>query len=223
MRSIVQFIILFLTVAACYLTVTAMDLSEFWKSFIISTASACVCYAFFTTLPAYKQEVLNKKRCYNLICSLYRLAISFDKSFKLNSKDCYQGYAGGFYQDFKNLNSTSYISFKFCGVIKRHDRKLPAEAVAAFCCSMLEITHALEEIDFTLKKELESELYTIKIRVDDYLIRSNQFKAISPLRTAIWRQLDTMHELIKNTSYGHEFLIYADQQDIRFCINQSSN
>jgi len=209
-RSLGQFLILVGIFVASYWIAISKFASPFWANFSISTASACLFYAVFTTWPQYKEEMQNKKRCFELLCSLYQLAISFDKSFQLTDLDTYQGYAGGFYAELKKQTNASYIAFKFEGLLVRHDRKPPAEAVAVFCCSALEIIHSLEGLNSPLYNELYGELYTIKLRVDDYLTRSNQLKAIQPTRGAIWRQLDTIHARLKSSRYGHEFFIFAD-------------
>lgn len=180
--------------------------SGFWLNIAYSTASACICYFVFNSIPDFASWKRNKE-CYRThSVYLFKCAAGFDKAFNLSSDLSYIGFDKGHRADFKKIVNNQYIAYCFSnGLKERCDRKHPDKVAIDFCISVLELINNIKIIKKIVPQTHKKHLLHIEEAIEDYLTSSNQFNEIQLLRSTIWRELDN---LLKK--HNHEFFIEAE-------------
>ncbi len=222
MRQFIEMVLLVGIAFACYNYEIICGDDPFWKNVAFSTASACIFYAAFTTIPEIINLFLRARNFLKLLVEIFECCIGFDCYFEIVKERVYVGYSNGQAGRIGAVPCQKMLPYKFVDHAFLVKRGTPHQMGSDFAHISLMILKEIKLLDAPFSKRYKNDLNEIQKGLERFLMRQNG-KAprhnddLQRVRGKVWKRTDAIIKAL-NRHPIQSFFFYREglKQGLKF-------
>ncbi|OBQ56788.1 hypothetical protein [Halodesulfovibrio spirochaetisodalis] len=191
----------------------------FVQNIAYSTASACIFYLVFNTIPSGIQTFRRTKKYITNIVKLFRCCTAFDRYLTIVDDNVFIGNDGGHSTQFFKINSADATPYLFKGTINRRGYGHPNEVTIKLCEAMLEIINEIERLEIRINPEVVACLNKIRDRIEYQINSPKGQKQPQNFRSFAWRRMEEIYSILSSHLFFN-YLLHneAKENQLKFSI-----